>query len=336
MGIMKKLYEILGQRLNKGDVGIEIEVEGQYLPIGVDARWVAHEDGSLRGESKEYVLHKPVPVAETRDCLESLAKNLKEAGSKLAFSFRTSVHVHINVQDLTYPQYLNMLYAYFLLEEPFMTFCGKERKGNRFCLRLQDAEGMLDTYNMLFRHGYAALREIPPNLVRYSAMNVEATTKYGSLEFRGMRGTMDVDTIETWVQAIYRLREFAKSIENPTQVYNLYAELEAQGFLQHVLGDLAEQFYYVRMVKDIQRSFSLSLDLPFAYADSAKLDAAIAKQKADVAAAFGAPPAGRRRAAILPEMAGGIIGRNPAAELVMAGDWQQPAFIRQPVAFDVE
>lgn len=262
---MKKLYEILGQNRIKGDVGIEIEVEGKALTDNVDPRWNATVDGSLRGENREYVLRKPLPVAEVKDVLESLQKNLKEAGSKLSFSFRTSVHVHVNVQDLTFPQYLNFLYAYFLLEEPLMTFCGKERKGNRFCLRLQDAEGMLDIYNKLFTRGEEAFHDIPPNQVRYSAMNIEATMKYGSLEFRGMRGNLEVDVIETWVKALCYLREFAKSVDNPTKVYDLYAEMEAQGFMDHVLKELSPRFYYARVAKDVQRSFSLSIDLPFGY-----------------------------------------------------------------------
>lgn len=294
---MKKLYEILGQQLNKGDVGIEIEVEGRNLTADVDPRWNVVADGSLRGESYEYVLRKPLPIADVRNVLEALAGNLKDAGSKLDFSFRTSVHVHINCQDLTYTQYLNMLYTYFLLEEPFMTFCGKERKGNRFCLRLQDAEGMLDTYNMLFRSGERAIFDIPHNAVRYSAMNIEATQKYGSLEFRGMRGNLDVDYIEQWVGAIYRLREFARGMNSPTDVYNLYAELEAQGFLERVLGEvLAPKFYYARMAKDIQKSFSLSLELPFSYGEMAKKEA---EKAAKAAAKAAKPKAAKPKAAIM-------------------------------------
>lgn len=262
---MKKLYEIFGQQPVKGDVGIEIEVEGKRLTDDVDPRWNAIVDGSLRGENREYVLHKPIPANTAKDALQCLKDSLDAAKSKLDFSFRTSVHIHINVQQLTYPQYLNFIYTYFLLEEPLMTFCGKERKGNRFCLRLQDAEGMLETYNNMFTGRERALFEVPANQVRYSAMNIEATPKFGSLEFRGMRGNLDVDLISTWIDCLIRIREFAKSVDNPTQVYDLYAENEAQGFMEKVIGDLTPRFYYPRMVKDVQRSFSLSLELPFTY-----------------------------------------------------------------------
>lgn len=269
---MKKLYEIIGQKLIKGDVGVEIEVEGKRLPDHVDGRWNATVDGSLRGDNREYVLNGPIPVDNVHDAVSCLAVNLEANKAAPNFSFRTSVHVHVNVQELTYPQYLSMVYTYFLLEEPLMTYCGKERKGNRFCLRMQDAEGMVETIGNLFRakNHQDAFFGIPANQIRYSAINLEATSKYGSLEFRGMRGNMDADVISTWAKILVSIREFAKTMESPMDVYNLYAELEPQGFMEHVLKDDARALYYPKLVKDVQRSFSLSLDLPFAYADSLK------------------------------------------------------------------
>lgn len=324
---MKKLYEILGQRLNKGDVGIEIEVEGHRFPDEVDHRWVATVDGSLRGENREFVFARPLPVAEVNDALKSLEKNLKDARSVLEFSFRTSVHVHINCQGLTYPQYLNFLYAYFLLEEPLMTFCGKERKGNRFCLRLQDAEGMMDTYQKLFSNE-DGFHVIPPNHVRYSAMNIEATTKFGSLEFRGMKGNLDVQYITDWVNALVRIREYAKGVESPVDVYNDFAELEPQGFMEKVLGDLTPRFYYPRVYREIQRSFSLAIELPFVYAEGKKRREAHAKEHAELLkriAEEAAAPKKVKKAAI-----GGMFAEAPRFQFRMpeianaAPEWHNP------------
>jgi hypothetical protein len=264
-------------------------------------------------------MRKPLPLAEVKDALTCLAQNLKDNKAKPDFSFRTSVHVHINCQELTYNQYLNFLYTYFLLEEPLMTFCGRERKGNRFCLRLQDAEGMLETFNRMFQFqeedGFA---HIPPNKVRYSAMNIEATTKYGSLEFRGMKGNMDVDYINDWVMAISYLRAFAQSVEDPTKVYDLYAELEAQGFMEHVLKELAPKFYYARASRDVQRSFSLSLDLPFRFGEQAAIRKAAQKRVAPRA-----PKAMRVPDVIEPVQMpdpqvvhAGIMRNNPAADIL--------------------
>lgn len=266
---MKKLFELLEAKRVNGEYGIEIEVEGNYLPdVLNDKRWRAEHDGSLRGESMEYILSKPLNKVDIHNALESLAEEL--SNSKLNFSFRTSVHVHMNVQNLTLDEYLALLYTYMLLEEPLITFCGKERKGNRFCLRLQDAEGILDTLDQMFRYGERGLHAIVVDGVRYAAMNVGATMQYGSLEFRGMRGTMDVDLLSQWVEILDRLKQFALKMTNPTNVYELYADTSPEGFLEAVLGDMQDVVRYPRLTKDVARSFSLSLDLPYAYREYVK------------------------------------------------------------------
>lgn len=262
---MKKLFELLGTKRVNGEYGIEIEVEGRYLPHELtDKRWRAEQDGSLRGENMEYILAKPLKKADVRDALESLAGELKN--SKLDFSFRTSVHVHMNVQNLTFNQYLALLYTYLLLEEPLVNFCGKSRKGNRFCLRLQDAEGILEMFDKLFRKGDEYLHAIHIDGVRYASVNIGATVQYGSLEFRAMRGTMDVDTLVTWVEMLDAVKRFAINLDDPYEVYEFFADVGAEEFPIAVLGEaLAGQLYYPRMIGELKRSFSLSLDLPFAY-----------------------------------------------------------------------
>lgn len=261
---MKKLFELIGNKRVNGEYGMEIEVEGHYLPEALnDKRWRAERDGSLRGESMEYILAKPLNKDDVRPALESLAEEL--SNSKLDFSFRTSVHVHMNVQNLTYDQYLALLYTYILLEEPLISFCGKERKGNRFCLRLQDAEGILDTFDQLFRYGDRMLFNIIVDQVRYAAINVGATMQYGSLEFRGMRGNLDVDLLSKWVEILDRMKQFSIKMGNPSSVYEMYADTSPDGFLEAVLGDLADDVRYPRLAREVARSFSLSLDLPYAY-----------------------------------------------------------------------
>jgi hypothetical protein len=260
---MKKLYETWGQRQVAGDYGLEIEVEGTNKEV-IDPRWVMHHDGSLRGRSAEYVFKAPLLKFKVKPALVFLAKELED--QPVDFSFRTSVHVHMNVQQLTLPQYLNVLYTYLLLEEPFINYCGRERKGNRFCLRLQDAEGFLYYLQHLFRvDGFANLGAIDEDAVRYAAVNIYASRKYGSLEFRSMRGTLDVDVLTTWVEALDRLRTYAMKMEDPMAIHKQFMKDSPLAFMQSVLGDVSPAFEYPRAVRDMQRSFSLSLDLPYAY-----------------------------------------------------------------------
>lgn len=277
---MKKLYEALNineEGVPKGDYGIEIEIEGRNLSTVNNRWWKTERDGSLRGESGEYILKSPIPLKEVNPVLKNLAIALKDA--QFDFSFRTSVHVHMNILQLTYPQLLNLLYTYLILEEPLMNFCGRERKGNRFCLRIQDAEGVLDTYAFLFKEGERGLRYIEEERIRYSALNLAALTRYGSLEFRGMKGTMDIVKLTQWVHILNTLRDYAITKESPIDVHEELAELGAQGFAKKVFGEFYDVLYYARLSSDIQRSFSLTIDLPYMYKEVVEAKPAEKKEK---------------------------------------------------------
>ena len=282
---MTKLHELLQQKPTNGLFGIEIETEGRNLTMVAPPQWKIEDDGSLRGqfptERAEYVLKKPLDLQKAIDAVVKLREIQDANKAVLNFSFRTSVHVHVNVQQLTFPQYLNMIYTYLLLEEPLVRYCGKERVGNRFCLRLQDAEGLLDYLFMLFRQGYSAMRHIHGDNVRYAAINVAATAKYGSLEFRSLKGNMDVPYITTWLQALDHLRSFAMEMKDPQDVHDLFVNNTPEQFAEIVLGDVYESFIYPEMENDMRHSFSLALELPYNFVDSTANDAkVIADQKA--------------------------------------------------------
>ena len=267
---MKKVFEILGQPLLANrDVGIEIECEGENLKVWESPYWKIEDDGSLRGVfptgRAEYVLKKPIPIKSVGKAMDDIILAQKEA--KFNFSFRTSVHVHVNVQELTEKELVSMIYTYLLLEEAFMNYCGKERKGNRFCLRLQDADGILDFVNSIVEHGLpwfvANSRE---DHMRYSAINLAALRKYGSLEFRGMRGTMDKTIITNWCNALVNVRSYAVLMQTPTKIYEEFAELGPLAFMQKVLGDYSDVFNSPKLEREINRSFSLSIDIPHMFA----------------------------------------------------------------------
>jgi hypothetical protein len=293
---MKKLLELLVLNKQSGDFGIEIEVEGRNLPDVDNAYWKTEADGSLRN-GKEYIFKKPLALKFVPKMLRILQGEFDNAGAQPDFSFRTSVHVHMNAQQLTYQQILNTIYTYLLLEAPLMNFCGEERKGNRFCLRLEDAEGMLEILTAMFGDGERGFRNIYNDRVRYAAINIESLTKYGSLEFRAMQGNLDVERITTWCTALSHIRDFACSQESPAHIYNQYIEKEAQAFTAMVLKDVTPAFDYPEMVRGIQMSFSLSIDLPFAYSAHIKrqpivfVEELIRREE---------PPAPRRRGAQLP------------------------------------
>ena len=76
---MPKIIDVIpGLKPAKGDIGVEIEVEGSSLPPGT-MTWRRERDASLRGEeSGEYVLNRPVPYEELTEAFNELKKSFVE------------------------------------------------------------------------------------------------------------------------------------------------------------------------------------------------------------------------------------------------------------------
>lgn len=260
---MSKIYEMLG--LNKpafdGTFGVEIECEGNRLSPVDSAYWRTESDGSLRGafpnNSCEYVMKKPLRYKAAMLAIKHLLNEQRE-DVEFHFSFRTSVHVHVNVQDLEWEEYLAMCYAWMLIEHPMMDYCGEARKANRFCLRVEDCEGVVDV--MLRFINEQSFRNINPNDVRYAALNMAATDKYGSLEFRGMRGTVDEAVLSNWLMALGSLKEYARG-KTMLDVYKHYQDTDNKTFLTEVVGS---DIFWNNSDKGMDTSFSLTIQLPFA------------------------------------------------------------------------
>jgi hypothetical protein len=171
----------------------------------------------------------------------------------------------MNVQKLTFNQVVNCIYTYLLIEDALMHYCGEQRKANRFCLRASDAEQLYTILEDLFRKGDSGYLTIPKNKARYSALNIEALSKYGSLEFRGMEGNLDIPRISKWCRCLQRLRSYACSKDSPMDIYNQFDGMLPERFLATVLGDVAPYFEFPGLSNSFKRSFSLAITLPFAY-----------------------------------------------------------------------
>lgn len=264
---MEKLCNLLGRdKPVDGDVGLEIEAEGAGMEVMESRVWKSDDDGSLRGvfpdSRHEFILKKPIKWANVPAALDELVEAQKDA--KFKFSFRTSVHVHVNAQDLTYVQLLNLIYTYVLLEQPLIDFCGDSRKANRFCLRLRDADGLIGELSNVFQD-QTRLVNVPRDTMRYASINLEAFRKYGSIEFRAMRGTMDTKVILRWVNMLRRLKDYAIMAESPMKIHECLRDIGAEAFMNGVMGEYAEGLKLDGMVEN----YSLSLDLPYVYAAQA-------------------------------------------------------------------
>ena len=235
-----KLSQVMQFRtgVQSGEVGLEVECEGVNLFNTPLRYWTCHEDGSLRSTGPhmpvEYVLRNPVKRDELRPCLEYLDAKLKEAGSKVIQSQRTSVHVHINCQKMTIRELYTFICLYMIFEELLVEWSGPDRAGNLFCLRAKDSEYYITMLeSVLKQNNFKQWRED----YRYSACNVASVCKFGSLEFRSMQGTVDINMIELWVNILLHLKDTAEKYDNPVEIVEEFTELGPLPFFKKIFAD---------------------------------------------------------------------------------------------------
>ncbi|MGL5323573.1 MAG: amidoligase family protein [Aeromonas sp.] len=239
MRTVMQWFGVHPQYETKGDLGIEIEVEGRRLP-DAPRYWKREHDGSLRGpENAEYVFSKPLSKTATRTALALLDRAYVDNNSEVHDTVRAGIHVHVNVQDLNIIELYNMMTIYMVLEPLLIKHCGEGREGNLFCLRATDAKYLL--YSLKVAARQRAFRHLVSDNLRYASMNVKALGTYGSLEFRAMRGTRDIKRIEAWAMMLLGLREKAQDIDSPNKVVELYSQLGAAEFVKQFAGDLADE-----------------------------------------------------------------------------------------------
>lgn len=239
MKTVMQMFMLQDNRKVEGDLGVEIEVEGHNLP-GAMAMWRREEDGSLRGESAEYVLKKPVTVEGLKKALSILDKAYVDMGSKVEESVRAGVHVHVNVQNLNTIELFNFVTSYYILEELLVNYCGESRVGNLFCLRACDADYVLDfVVDVVKRKRW---RHLVSDNIRYAALNFKSLGEYGSLEFRSLRSTRDLSVVQTWAEILLTLRNNSIKFTDPKDVIGAFSAGGGEAFVTKLLGDYAYIF----------------------------------------------------------------------------------------------
>lgn len=221
-----------------GLIGLEIEAEGKQLVTETFKYWSCHTDNSLRETdghpAREYVLRQPLSYEDVVKALDYLERKLVQAESSLVFSSRTSVHVHLNCQAYTVKQLYCFILLYLVFEEVFIDWASPERAGNLFCLRAKDSDFYVQMLeSVLKQQSFKSWRED----LRYSACNVNSIVKFGSLEFRALRGTIDSNLILTWIRLLCIIQEQAEKYDNPIEIVEDFNRLGPLPFFKKILQD---------------------------------------------------------------------------------------------------
>lgn len=198
-------------------VGVEIEVEAvpqhsDWYTDHLSKLWMPKTDGSLRGNALEFVT-QPILIGAL---LPELEKFYEVTGFKDTpnFTDRTSVHVHCNVTDMTFQQVSALCLVYSIVEELLFDFVNnyqtenKYRDTNLYSVPWNQCRMSMEVVTRLLRD---------PTSVRhwqkYTALNLLPIRTYGTVEWRHMHGTANMDKLRKWLNVIGAMMEFAKKNE---------------------------------------------------------------------------------------------------------------------------
>lgn len=215
--------------------GIEVEVEKVPYPE-INAHhtsfWNITQDNSLRDSGYEFV-SLPLKAKHLENALTQLKNSLPNSAD---FSPRTSVHVHMNVRDLTIEQISSLVILYITCENLLFNWVGHERDKSVFCIKLLETNYRKDILNLLDSVSY-----IVHHWNKYTALNLHPICTIGTVEFRHMEGNIHIPRILMWINFLSCLKSYTKttSIQHLLHtVMNLNSSSEYIPFLQSVFKDL--------------------------------------------------------------------------------------------------
>lgn len=236
----RKITELIPKIPRKKSlIGLEIEMEGENLFRNPIKYWKMDVDGSLRDVNghppAEYVLKKPLNHEDTKEALKYLEYQLKVSNANIVISHRCSIHVHLNVQQWTLRKVYCLILLYIIFEDILVQWSGPTRVGNCFCLRVKDSDYIVEMLQHNLKNESFLLWN---ENMRYGAINVNSIMKFGSLEFRSLRGTNDFKVINQWIVLLLRLREMSMLYDNPIEILTDFLEKGPTKFYDKIWGSM--------------------------------------------------------------------------------------------------
>lgn len=225
---------VLGSTL----VGVEVELEGENLNRLIEHRykyWSLHREGSIRN-GVELVFIEPLGGVDVPRALRELEGSFKIHEVVPYQSPRASLHVHIDVREMTALQVRNVLLLYVILERVLFKVCGEDRYNNTFCSSSEFHDDVLLPLGTEGKELWRALRRCGNN--RYLGINLGAIYRFGSVEFRGHRSAWESEVILNWINILLSIKQYALSNDFDFSTISLtVSEVGYEDFLRGVFGE---------------------------------------------------------------------------------------------------
>lgn len=228
------------------DIAVGIEVEMEYFKaIGHglwDCLWQFKGDGSLRNNGME-AISLPVKGDWIRYALKVLFDSIKH----VKFTPRTSIHIHLDVRQLTVKQLITFLLTYLSVESLLYKFVGNDRDKNIYCVPLYTTtlvNSLVDWVNKsIVKHDFSNNR--------YAGLNLDSLRKFGTLEFRQLHGTHDTNKIMNWINLIFKIYQFSLRSDLDT-ILKKITELNTNSFYIAYVNEVFEEMVGVLDLLDIK------------------------------------------------------------------------------------
>jgi hypothetical protein len=231
-------YSTVTCQPDDAEIGIEIEVEANDQPslnTTDNSWWSTTSDSSLWNEGREYIYRIPFNRKEVAPSLEYIQRRFQENYCHIDYTIRAGTHVHVNMQRYTMKQMMIFTMCYFTVENLLTDFCGEDRVGNLFCLRLQDAENLRDQIVGALQ-GQSYYDMFQENEVKYAACNFASLWRFGTVEFRAMGTYPNFERIQDWVNILLNIKDQSLGYENMLDIIEDFSYLGPRGFAEKIIG----------------------------------------------------------------------------------------------------
>lgn len=227
--------------------GVELEYEGCDVSdadsVAMMRRgWKGKPDHSLREGGWEWVLTHPLSDGALRGAVLYALDLAERRGYQI--SVRTGLHTHTNALDMDLNQYKMQLLLYAFIEPAIYRYAGADRDENVHCLPWFSAsDGALavsDVYNASEENFMGVLR----GDFRYGGLNLLATRKFGSVEWRHMKATLDPQKIMDWISINHRIKEAAIRLVPKASNFLDQVMSNPKGMLEDILREQGELLWY--------------------------------------------------------------------------------------------
>jgi hypothetical protein len=215
--------------------GLELEVEGIYqvhhdVAELISPYWKVVNDGSLRNHGREFVMTGPQNGVDLENAIKILDEALnfckEDSHNRVKYNWRTSLHVHHDCTKLTIKEIGSIVLTYLVFEKILIDYCDSSRQDNIFCAPIYAVDQVQEYLKVFLKIGELHLGEEQ----KYSALNVGALRKFGSLEFRMHHGTHSFDEIIQWLNILGELRDAGRKMHKAGTLLDLPSVASSEGF----------------------------------------------------------------------------------------------------------